>query len=307
VADFKNPVTIVGLDVGGTDTDADLVKFDGKLKMLSHYMRADSFAHDEPDNIIQGFAKIISLLKSKGEEAGEKVVACGIGMPGPFNYHDGISEMNGKNDKFERTHGFNFKEPLEKETGLPIYFLNNSDAYGLGVYTQLYSDAKRLMAVTLGAGVGLCAMIDGEFRRNKLPPSELERIPENGIWDTPLYDKNVEYFVSARGIQRSYSESSGKTLDFESIAKQAKEGNSFAQNALGDFGRNLGLGLADFINKFSPTRIVFGGEISVFYDLFEMSFKNAIEGKVDPNIPITVEVAEKYAIYGAAKYASSKL
>jgi glucokinase len=57
------------------------------------------------------------------------VIACGIAMPAPFDYPAGVSHMA---HKFRAIRGLPLGTLLAAEVGLPVHFLNDADAFGLG-------------------------------------------------------------------------------------------------------------------------------------------------------------------------------
>ena len=112
---MENTVAI-GVDIGGSHITAALVDFDTR-KVLQHSItrrRLDS--HKDVDYIINVWAGVIkdSVSFLEGKKAN-----IGIGMPGPFDYENGISFLKGQ-DKYDSLYGLNVKILLAEKLGIDV-------------------------------------------------------------------------------------------------------------------------------------------------------------------------------------------
>ena len=117
---------VIALDVGGTSVDAACVAADCEL--IGDLRGSSSPAARTKDEIVGELAAVIAAAATRAK--GAAVIACGIAMPAPFDYAAGVSHMT---HKFRAINGVPLGELLTNKTGLPAYFLNDADAFGLGV------------------------------------------------------------------------------------------------------------------------------------------------------------------------------
>lgn len=303
--EFK--VSAIGIDVGGTTVDASLVglgRNNRGLQMLGNVTRMDSPSEKPFEETIKQFEELIVRVKRKAEEFRYQAAVVGIGMPGPFDYREGVSQMK---HKFQDSYGKNFRLPLEQAAGIPVFFVNDADAFGLGVFSKEYPDEKRLLAITLGTGLGAAFIVEGKLAAEV--ESEQVCIPNNGeVWSLPYGNSILEDYVSKRAIETKYAQYMGRSLQVHEIAKLARSQDPVAISIFSHFGENLGKGLEAVVEQFRPTRIVLGGQIAKSLDLFYEATRKALKEKnAELNIPISAAVEENYAIYGAAYYAAMKV
>lgn len=225
--------------------------------------------------------------------------AYGIGMPGPFDYASGVSQMR---HKFSSLFGINLKAAFEKQLQKPVFFINDAAAFGLGVVWKEYPREKRLLAVTLGTGLGSSFLIDGKFA------SSVKGVPQNGeIWNAPYQEGILEDKISKRALEQGYLRGSGRSISVKEIAEKAREGDQAAKEVFEKFAFHLGDGLASAIADFHPARIVFGGKISRAFDLFGETAEKVFIKKAGYNVTFTKAKHDNLAIYGAARNAFDQL
>src|ERR1700691_4228481 len=183
---------IVALDVGGTTVDVACVSGTGDL--IGGLMEVRSPQAGTKDEIVAELAQAIVTARARAD--GFRVAACGIAMPAPFDYAAGVSRME---HKFRAIRGLNLGAPLRAKTGLATYFINDADAFGLGVSWRQLPDALRFAAITIGTGLGGSFVEDG--RNLETDP----RVPPGGeVWDLPFGEGILEDYVSARGVVTMY-------------------------------------------------------------------------------------------------------
>ena len=293
----NNNFVIVSLDVGGTSIKGAGVNRDAQL--IGNVLEIPSPSNDDADTIIGKFATLLQNIKDTAADAGFETLAYGIGMPGPFDYANGVSQMK---HKFSSLFGINLKTRLEELLQKPVFFINDAAAFGLGVVWKEYPLEKHLLAVTLGTGLGSSFLIDGKIT------TSVKGVTESGeIWNIHYQEGILEDKISKRAIEQAYLRSSGRNISVKEIADKAREGDQAAKEVFEQFAVNLGDGLASTVADFHPTRIVFGGKISRAFDLFGESAEKVFTKKAGFTTTFTQSKQDNLAIYGAARHAFDQL
>lgn len=262
--------SILAFDVGGSHVAAGIVDWPA--------LRVET-AQSRPLDT-RGSAQ--SVLDAIGE-AGASVVALtaksidGIAMavPGPFDYQRGICYIRGL-EKYDQLYGVDFRGGMAAR--LPgvapcnVRFVNDASAALLGeIHAGAAAGAKRVIAVTLGTGIGSAFAIDGRIVTTGTG------VPPNGyIYCLHWEGGTLEDVLSSRGLQRRYREASGKHCDAKDIAALASA-DPMARRVMEDFGRTLGAVLRPLARSFRPDVIILGGAIARSAHLFLPSAKKALD------------------------------
>ena len=185
-------------------------------------------------NMVEGFRTIIDQLD-------ERPAAISFAFPGPADYPNGI--IGGQLLNFPAfREGVALGPYLKKKFSMPVYINNDGDLYAYGealggmlpeVNEMLDESGSRkryrnLLGFTLGTGLGIGMVINGELNRGDNSNVETCYLPH-----CRYPDIIVEEGVSIRAVQRVYREISGDTrplepLDIYKIAEGEQEGDQEA-------------------------------------------------------------------------------
>ena len=277
----------IGVDVGGTTVDAACVSGDGRI--AGRVVETRSPSRLSADEIIDGLADMMNRANLSSEEY---ISACGIGMPGPFDYERGVSYME---HKFQAIRGMNIKKPLEEQTGLPVRFVKDSAAFGLGVRARMLPDTERFMALTIGTGFGSC------FIENCASIEHDPRVPEGGeLWNRPYGGKILDDIVSGRGITELYRARTTLKIGAKAIEQLAREGHPDAIAVYEEIGEAIGHGVKDAYGTFQPQRIVIGGKVAKAIDLFGPAAERILRPDAASERLIIPATGDNFAVIGAA-------
>jgi glucokinase len=282
---------VVALDVGGTDTDAACVSASGEV--IGELLESGSSASGTKDEIVAALARAIE--GARAQAAGFTVTACGIAIPAPFDYAAGVPYMR---HKFRAIYGVELGRLLRAKTGLPVHFVNDAAAFGLGVGWRQLPDANRLVALTIGTGLGAGFIEYGEIIDDD------DRVPPNGqVWDLPYEDGILEDHVSARGVTTLYDKlSPGKRRSAKDVSDLALRGSGPAIEAYRAMGTALGRGLAPVFTRFAPEVVVIGGKVANSLELFRPAMEQALAAAGLPGLGVVPSAPGNMAILGAARY-----
>lgn len=300
---------VIALDVGGTTIDRACVSIDCEL--IGGVRESGSPAAGTTDEIVHELARVIDAARAKAGSA--EVIACGIAMPAPFDYQAGVSHMT---HKFLAIRDLPLGTLLAAKAGLPVYFLNDADAFGLGVGWRQLPELTRFIALTIGTGLGSGFIEDGRA------VSSGDQVPPDGeVWNLPYGVDILEDRVSARALTTYYGTRSdragrpgpgqpapglpgtGKTA--RQVSVLAAEGDQTAVAAFRVMGEALGSGLAPVLTRFGPEAVVIGGKVGQSLALFAPAMRHALAGAGLPDLPVIPAAPGNMAIWGAARHAFS--
>ncbi|MEP7251491.1 MAG: ROK family protein [Ginsengibacter sp.] len=298
---FKHADKVVlGIDIGGSHISSALVYPENwNIKEGTFSKNKIETQQSDPAIILENW--IETIKQSLAELDTKNLEGIGVAMPGPFDYTNGISLLDGVS-KYGSLYGINIKEIISSQLNLPedcpIAFENDAGCFGLG--EALVGDGKdhyRVIAITLGTGFGAA------FIENKKLIKADKRIPANGyLYNIPYKNGLAEDYISSRWLIKKYNDISGKgTSEVKEIADAAAEKTD--TNAIGLF-ENYGIDIANcltsWITSFKADCIVIGGSISKSSELFLPALLRDLKSK---SIDIPVKISKKmelFAIAGAA-------
>src|SRR6185437_1520703 len=283
---------VIALDIGSTSVGAACVSADSEL--IGDLRGSRSPAAGTKDEIVEGLARAIAAAGAQAGR-GDEVIACGLAMPAPFDYAAGVSHMT---HKFQGINGVPLGELLTEKTGLPVYFLNDADAFGLGVSWRQLLDVKRFVALTIGTGLGSGFIEDGAIVQAD------DRVPPGGeVWNLPFGDGIIEDKVSAHGVVALYRGAQGAARSAKEISVLAHKGDARAVDAYRAMGAALGSGLAPVLARFAPEAVVIGGKVGQSLELFRPAMLQALAEAGLPHLQVLPAAPGNLAIWGAARYA----
>lgn len=291
----------LGLDIGGTHVAGALVDGSSGGLVAGSYYRDRLDAGGSREDIL---AKWRGALETVSQHAsGKKITGIGIAMPGPFDYEKGISRIRGLN-KYDALYGVDVRAWLTGTMGLPedfpVVFNNDAACFGRGEYwTGAGHGAERMVAITLGTGLGATFLVHG------VPVCSGPDVPEGGLlYHIPYQDQTAEDYFSSRGILKAYHHLTAVSLtEAKQLGLRAEAGEPEALAVLARFGTALGEFMAPWLKAFGAEVLVVGGGISRSSGFFLPQMEAALGAQgVDTTLGIS-RLADQAAIIGAAGYA----
>lgn len=259
----KKRTHAVGVDIGGSHVCSAVVDLaTGALCSDPLSSRIDCSAG--AGRIVAAWAD--NIRRTVEAFAGE-VQGAGFAFPGPFDYRQGISLVRGVN-KFDSLYGLHVSEslfPLLRECGIEEFrYVNDAAAFALGeCLSGAASDADRVMAVTLGTGVG-----SGFVCRHRLVVSG-DEVPANGwIYCLPFGETTADECFSTRGIVEHYRSLTGRTVAGAREVAERCPDDPAARTLFETYGDDLARFVAPLLRRFRADVLVLGGNISRACPLF---------------------------------------
>ena len=239
------------LDIGGTSVKYGVADETGNLLLKG----------EVPNVIMQkgvkGFAEsLVSLAERYRQEYDLQGIA--VSTAGVVDPERGVVLYAPK--YFPGYPGTHLQELLEAHTGLPCTVENDVNAAALGEYwLGAGKGAKSLFCITVGTGIGGCAILDGQIIHGascSAGEAGLQHISPEGTWEeiasTSALIRNV-----AKAKQVPEAE-----LDGRKIFAMAQQGDADASAAIDKQMDDLAVGIANICYILNPERIIIGGGIA---------------------------------------------
>jgi len=271
---------VLAFDIGGTYIKAAALTRRGELLpgTMAIYPAESNGSREE---ILE---RLATLACQQSARLPPNAILAGIGyaFPGPFDYEEGISYMQGQ-CKYDRIYGVSLRPELlvrlqrlgaKLATDFRIGFANDAALFALGeALGGQAAGCRRVVCVTIGTGIGSAFLEDGQ-----LVPSRADVPPDGWLYRLPLRDGIVEDYISARGLQRLAAEQGivDPPGGAAQVAELARAGSAAAAVAYSRFGELLGEALQRHAADFAPEVIVLGGQLSRSSDLFADALREAL-------------------------------
>ncbi|MBC9914417.1 ROK family protein [Chitinophaga varians] len=244
---------IIGIDLGGTNLRAGIVR-DGVLQpVLSQLLKADGTRDEVMEQIFGITDKIIH----------RDVKAIGIGVPGLV---DPVSRILHDVVNIPAINETDLRSILEQRYQLPVKIENDANCFAMGEFhfgaAQSY---KSVVGLTIGTGLGA-----GIINNGKLLTGKRGGAGEFGM--ISYLGKNIEYYVSGRFFEQEYQTTG------EVVYRRALEGDLEAGYMYEDFGRHLGEAIKLVLYVLDTECIVIGGALKAAFPFYARSMWETVRG-----------------------------
>lgn len=272
-------MSVLGVDLGGTNVRAGLVKNDRLVEVVSSPINGQGSQRE----IVEQIFRVVDPLIQKG------LKGIGVGVPSVVDLKRGIIYDVVNIPSWKRVP---LKALLEKRYRLPVYINNDANCFAVG--EKYFGQAKKynhVVGLIVGTGLGAGVITNGKlYSGANCGAGEFGMISYLG--------HNYEYYASGQFFKNVYK-TSGKEL-FE----RAKSGDKEALRIFSEFGNHLGEAVKTIIYAADPDIIILGGSVSKAYRFFKQamwkSIKTFVYSLVLKNIKIGVSRVRNIAILGAA-------
>ena len=262
----------IGIDLGGTNIAAGIVREDGKIVVQSS---VPTLSQRPTDEIVKDMVFLSKQLIKDAELELNDIEAVGIGCPGTINFETG-EVIYSNNIKMEH---YMLAKEFQKYLNLPVKIDNDANCAAMGEYIVSGNNVPIFMFITLGTGVGSGMILNGKvFRGFNGAASEAGHITlvsggepctcgKRGCWETyasvtalirqtkVAMEKNPESLMHE--IAKAEGKISGRT-SFDA----AKQGDKAAQAVVKQYAQYVADGIVSVENVLQPDIISVGGGIS---------------------------------------------
>ena len=288
----------IGADVGGSHLSCAAVDLDNQV-MIDHSIR--TIAVDNKASAAEILSKwgevLLQTIQCIGEE---NLAGIGFGMPGLFEYDNGIARF-AQVEKYYSLNGVNVAEELAGLLNLnnrvPLRFMNDASAFAAGeAWLGSASHVTRSVSITLGTDFGSAFINEG------IPVVEGDLVPNLGcVWHLPYKEGIADDYFSTRWFVKRYLETTGIQVDGVKPIAEAVSGSDKANALFVEYGENMGSFFSPWLKKFDAGMLVIGGNIAGAYNLFGPAFEKALKNNgVHTTIKLSA-LKEDAAIIGSAR------
>ncbi len=147
---------VVGVDVGGTKTNATVLTEDGRF-LIDRMIEVPSRVTDGPRAAVESIALVYAAALDAAGTLPARVLAVGLDTPGPASAGGVISRRGSTNFSQPDWWGFDVRAAVERELRLPVIYNNDGNAAALYAHQQHFGDesARRSsVAAIVGTGLG---------------------------------------------------------------------------------------------------------------------------------------------------------
>ncbi len=267
-----DPHLRVGVDLGGTKTEAVVVRLGGDAPEVVARRRIPTARDLGYEHIV---LQTCALVRDVASDAGvADLPPVGVGMPGSRTRDGRV-----KNSNTTCLNGMPFEADVVRALGREVTFANDANCFALAEATWGASRGARVsFGVILGTGVGGGVVLEGPAGRPRAWEGaqgiagewgHVTLEPRDG---PPCYCGRrgcVETYLSGPAIERAYEERSGARLGLPEIAVAATRGDDVARALLDERVEVFGRALATVLDVLDPDVVVLGGGVSnldVFYE-----------------------------------------
>ncbi|MCU0869689.1 MAG: ROK family protein [Burkholderiales bacterium] len=251
----------LGIDLGGTKTEAVVLDSDGQVLAR----RRDPSARDAYAATLEHLAACVTWA----DTVAAAPVRVGLGMPGSLSPFDG--RVRNANSTWLNGHAL--QADLAQRVGREVRVANDADCFALSEAVDgAAAGARTVFGVIVGTGVGAGVVVDGrvlsgpngsagEWGHNPLPWTDAaEHTHAPRCWCGRV--GCIETWLSGPGLAADHARATGRALDGPAIAAAAATGDAAAVATLARWADRLGRALAHVINLLDPDVIVLGGGLS---------------------------------------------
>lgn len=269
---------------------------------------------DDLARAVAALAGAVEQVIAQASVPRERVTGVGIGLAGVIDTERGLC-------RFSPILGWRdvpLQERVEERIGIPVYIDNDVNTLAMAEkWFGAGQDVEDFLVVTVGRGVGLGIVVNGQFYRGtRGGGGEFGHTVMSP--DGPLCDCGkrgcLEAYVADPALVRAAREAAAQGrlggvdpdgLDVERVTELARTGDETLRGIFGQAGQVLGMGIANLMNVFNPALIIISGEgvragDLLFGPMREAAARYAFDGLLGDTEIVVQEWDDEAWAWGAA-------
>ena len=283
MSEFTNGQYILTADIGGSHITAAVCNITTDTIINESLTRLELNSKGSAESILWSWQNAFDTAQGR---SGVQVSGLGMAMPGPFDYENGISYIQGF-DKYDALYGMDVKQYFANRLNLypsEIRFRNDAEATIAGeVLAGAGKSQDNVMGVTLGTGFG------SAFCSNQVTK-------DLNLGSAPYKTSIADDHLSTRWFLKRYTELTGVILSGVKQLAILAQSSEQGRQIFAEFALNMSDFLADPLNRFKPDKLILCGNIAKSHPLFLPLLRSRLS---DTNI-VLAELGEQAALIGAA-------
>lgn len=270
----------ISIDIGGTFIKYGLIDENAVIKEKNELATE---AYKGGEQILEKVLKIIENYTKNHKIEGVAISTAGM-----------VDKKNGSiryaSNLIPNYTGINFKKPIKEQFGLDCAVENDVNCAGLGEYISgAGKDSKIALILTIGTGIGGCAVINGEVYQG-VSGSALE------VGYMKIGNKDLQDLGSAKTLVEKVAKEKNESVDDwdgKKIFYLAKKSDPICTKAIDEMCEAIAIGIANISYVLNPDTVILGGGI--------MSQEDYLYGIIDTKLraylkePIYEQISLKFA------------
>lgn len=291
-----------GVDLGGTKIEGVILRSLTDIQPILR-SRIDTEGNKGYEHILQ---QIVRLLKKMQEQTGLHPTRVGIGTPGVL---DPVLQTM-KNCNTTALNGKPLKKDLEQLLGIPVMLANDANCFALaethwGVANEVSPTPRMVFGIIMGTGVGGGIVYEGKIWGGKHGIA--------GEWGHNFLDESggpcycgktgcVETILSGTGLQRFYTQISGKEKNLKEIALST-DTDPFAEQTMQRLNLFFGKAVSSITNMLDPDVIIIGGGVGNIMSIYKEGMESLRQHIFNNRLDVPVlkpSLGDSAGVFGAA-------
>lgn len=288
----------VGIDLGGTKTEVILLGSDGKvfLRERCETDRSDGYA-----SIKAGVVRMVEQALGRVPPGARATI--GVGIPGMWDSGRGEVLNANTTELIGRPLARDLEEALQR----PVALFNDANCFALAEARAGAGQGHScVFGVIMGTGCGGGLVLEGAVRTG---PHGIA-----GEWGHISIDPHgaecycgqrgcIETFISGGGVERAFTQATGRALSVMDIAAHARDGDEDCRTAMELFLASFGRALGGLVSTLDPDVVVLGGGLSNLPELYGEGVALVRRHAFHPNLRTPIvknQLGDSAGVFGAA-------
>lgn len=326
LVDLASDIRFVGIAIGATGMSVGVT--DGRLNVLATRNRASDIRQG-PEQVL---ATALACVREVLDEVGvDRPMGAGIGVPGPVDFHRGISVSPPIMPGWD---GYPVRDAVSRELGCPVVLDNDVNVLAIGEqHAGVARSVPDFLYVKIGTGIGCGIVIDGELYRGVDGcAGDIGHIRVDEFGPTCACGNTgcLEAFSGGAALGRDATAAarSGRSaalaalleskteskpeLTAADLALAVSQGDAQAVQLIRDSGRRVGQVLATLVSFFNPGLIVIGGGVTglghtLLAEIRGVTYRRSLP-LATGSLPIVLsELGDEGGVIGAARLISASV
>lgn len=280
----NSAIYFAGADIGRDQIN--YVLTDLQNNIIASQTESDFDLQDNAKTLERICSGIDNFIKNCGIDTG-KILGMGVCISGRVNPNSGRSY------KYFTSTEQPLREVLEQRAGIRVLLENDTRAWSYAEYfSGNVKDAKNMIYLHLGRGVGIGIIMDGKLYYGKSGfAGEFGHTPffdneiicacgKKGCLETEVSGIAIEKKIVSmieKGVNtillKKYE--SGETIHINDIIEAAKNDDTLSIELIEEAAEKIGKSIAFLINIFNPELVIIGGNLSKAGDYITLPLKAA--------------------------------
>lgn len=278
---------LIGIDIDATSLDVALLQPDLAV-IARHSQNADVQAGPGP--IMARLRALIPALLAQHGIPRDRVIAVGIGVPGPVNFAVGQLVNPPLMPGWD---SYAIRDDLSEILDAPVFVDNDVNLMALGVLWRQRRQIENFLVIKVATGIGCGILCHGELYRGATgsagdighigvdPEGPLCRCGNRGCVEAmaaapAIAAMGVEAAQTGRSPILAETLARQGHLSAADIGAACREGDAAADAIVRLSGRLIGQVLASLVNFYNPSHIFIGGGVAAIGPLFLAAIRQSV-------------------------------